>query len=642
MYELTSRYRLPSLQQRISSSRLKYATRLFQHGPSTLMHLLAVEDEISPTAWWKYVREDLAWCKSLLGDGLPTEALDPTTLAREWKIQPRLWFSTYKRAFKIAKLQETAAADVRHWHAKMVQAMHTAGMSVENLQQAGVQENSHICHCGRSFDTIQGLVSHKRLRHGYVAPEYELVGTSTSCPACLKFFWTAARLRQHLSYIPRKGGVNKCFETLRRAGYRAAPEPEDSQRELRSTWGINRRDALQAFGPHREPRDLLHDEIAAAAETADVAQRLYVEYYGEERVDLHQAEEASSAFTATTVAWFIEVEDFSNSGQAREALCERWADILQEVETEDDHEQDILIIFIHWGRSILPDLMQEWHSGYAEEWAETAFYEMARQSCMLHEEEKVLRAQNRLRSLHHQADAQGAGKPHREVRLGPQYHRGSHRQVLPVQQRYHDCDGWHAGWQRAQLHGEGTEAQLPFYRQVGGRPTYLVIHLFAGRRRADDFHDLLYQIAEGAAFDLRILSLDTAIDPVLGNLAHTGTTWRHLLRLLQDGRVAAAVAGPPCETSCPVPHTRTSGGRTGKTMASPPARFRQAVGPTTSPAQGTLSADGWIAAWSTNFSGHALHAHHWWPWPYGTPRTSPRGMESEHLPDTYCQTASSA
>ena len=94
--------------------------------------------------------------------------------------------------------------------------------------------------------------------------------------------------------------------------------------------------------------------------------------------------------------------------------------------------------------------------------------------------------------------------------------------------------------------------------------------------------------------------------------------------------------------SCPVPHTGTSGGRTGKTMASPPARFRQAVGPTTSPAQGTLSAYGWIAAWSTNFSGHALHAHHWWPWPYGTPRTSPRGMESEHLPDTYCQTASSA
>ena len=47
---------------------------------------------------------------------------------------------------------------------------------------------------------------------------------------------------------------------------------------------------------------------------------------------------------------------------------------------------------------------------------------------------------------------------------------------------------------------------------------------------------------------LTILSLDTAVAPVLGNLDHRSTTWEHLESLYLGGFVAATISGHPCET----------------------------------------------------------------------------------------------
>ena len=55
---------------------------------------------------------------------------------------------------------------------------------------------------------------------------------------------------------------------------------------------------------------------------------------------------------------------------------------------------------------------------------------------------------------------------------------------------------------------------------------FLVVHLFSGRRRANDFHARLTGMVQGKPYDVHVLSLDTAIDKTSGNLASTSITWR--------------------------------------------------------------------------------------------------------------------
>ena len=141
--EITSRYQLPSLQQRISSARLKYAVRLFTNGPTTLATLLAAEDEVSQTSWWKHVEEDLRWCGSLLGPDLPVQADDREALVKSWKLQSTLWWRTFRKAFKISLLQEATAADVRYWHGQIVRVLIDGGESIDHLYNYGKQEQCY-------------------------------------------------------------------------------------------------------------------------------------------------------------------------------------------------------------------------------------------------------------------------------------------------------------------------------------------------------------------------------------------------------------------------------------------------------------------------------------------------------------------
>ena len=126
------------------------------------------------------------------------------------------------------------------------------------------------CECGRTFTTIQGLTSHRRHAHQYSAPEARLVGKMTSCPHCLKFLWTPSRVKQHMAYIPRSGATNSCYEALVRSGFTALEiEDEDGGEagQLGHTYGIIRRDALQAQGPFPPRADLLDGHIREAEGT---------------------------------------------------------------------------------------------------------------------------------------------------------------------------------------------------------------------------------------------------------------------------------------------------------------------------------------------------------------------------------------
>ena len=114
------------------------------------------------------------------------------------------------------------------------------------------------CFCTRAFTTPQGLATHKRLAHNIGAQERHLIDGVT-CPCCLKFLWTRQRLYQHLAYIPRKGQVNHCFQMLQSQGFQVT---DDSAPILGHTpAGLNRSEALQAFGPQPLFKDSRDKEL---------------------------------------------------------------------------------------------------------------------------------------------------------------------------------------------------------------------------------------------------------------------------------------------------------------------------------------------------------------------------------------------
>ena len=96
----------------------------------------------------------------------------------------------------------------------------------------------------------------------------------------------------------------------------------------------------------------------------------------------------------------------------------------------------------------------------------------------------------------------------------------------------------------------------------GGRPVIWLMHLFSGRRRAGDCHFWAEQL--GATLwpevSIRIVSFDTAIDPVTGNLA-CGLNFDRLLRLASSGIFAGCLTGPPCETWSAARHLELAEGR---------------------------------------------------------------------------------
>ena len=80
-------------------------------------------------------------------------------------------------------------------------------------------------------------------------------------------------------------------------------------------------------------------------------------------------------------------------------------------------------------------------------------------------------------------------------------------------------------------------------------PILWVLHLFSGRRRIGDCHWWLEHIGRHLwpGVIIRMVSLDTAVHPELGNLA-TGPNLARARRLAERGLIAGVLTGPPCET----------------------------------------------------------------------------------------------
>eukprot|EP00435_Cladocopium_sp_Y103_P062071 s386_g23.t1 len=90
---------------------------------------------------------------------------------------------------------------------------------------------------------------------------------------------------------------------------------------------------------------------------------------------------------------------------------------------------------------------------------------------------------------------------------------------------------------------------VPVVTGFGPRPTLFILRMFSGRRREHDCHDVVMKYASQyfPDFDVLPLSVDTAVDPVLGDLSD-GPSFSTLLGIADLGLFALNLTGPPCET----------------------------------------------------------------------------------------------
>ena len=305
--EMIGRYRLPSLSHRMSMARLKYATKLWKVGPATLQQMLLVEQTTSSTSWWTYLVNDLQWCQQLCGDDFPVVGLDTEELAKSWTLHPKAWTRALRMAFKKATLQEATAAEVRAHHSDIFRILAAHGAVIEGHNVDGPpQPDAFPCpSCTRSFSTVQGLTAHRRFAHQYRAPEAQFV-INAVCPHCLKFFWSKARVRQHLAYAPRNGQPNPCFAALQLRGFLPEAEP-DPDPKLGVTAGINRRDSLQAAGPMPEIVDAELAAIQTVEQELDINEASLKSRFNIDEISLPFVEQISADLTRATLLWFVEV-----------------------------------------------------------------------------------------------------------------------------------------------------------------------------------------------------------------------------------------------------------------------------------------------------------------------------------------------
>ena len=125
----------------------------------------------------------------------------------------------------------------------------------------------------------------------------------------------------------------------------------------------------------------------------------------------------------------------------------------------------------------------------------------------------------------------------------------------------HDDEPSEVGYCMEDVEPDGCEAwgaDVGTPRLIGGLPAF-ILHMFSGRRREGDVQAWL----ETEAFrvpgrEVRVVSVDVAIDPVRGNLCDPMAIAKWL-RHIAAGVVVGAVGGPPCETWSQVRGT-TAGG----------------------------------------------------------------------------------
>eukprot|EP00435_Cladocopium_sp_Y103_P041613 s1445_g11.t1 len=248
-----------------------------------------------------------------------------------------------------------------------------------------------------------------------------------------------------------------------------------------------------------------------------------------------------------TLSWFQQHYPHGPTSDDVSDLGDQWLTIVSDVPVDADSDQWCAFTFMMWGEHWLPDLLAQLMDGEAERVIEDCYAEVVALFPRLQLLARITQLESNLR---HTADDQPP-QPHRVSPPLVRQKQATRKQKQPIQtiaSLFKDQAVWQASVRDRQVDELPRTAACPMYQSIPEKPVYLLVHLFSGRRRADDFHDHVSRMTCSMPFQVIVLSMDTAVDPELGDLSMTSATWSRLLTCYQSGRVAGTLCGPPCET----------------------------------------------------------------------------------------------
>ena len=533
-------WKLPCLGLRLAKHRLLYALQIAKHAPQVLWDCICQEDLAMPDSddtWLAALRHAIRWYTSLC----PTHELAHSDLAptaiHQWITSATAQEpAAIRNAVKRSVLQEWNICQVFKGH----QAIHKHCLAVAAPMDFAPQdipdvETTHKCpDCGKSFPTPQGLNTHRWTAHQSISLGRKYVRSGT-CDACGKHFWTAQRVQQHLRY-------SRKFEYGCLAWLVDHIEPLDAPIEVTvppELAHLHRLPWVQTAGPQPHIRPLWIRETERAFQQWQ--QEWTQEGYPLE-VPSAFVDEIWNLIEADTTLW---INHFLGN---HDKLVHYW---LQKLDTffQEDISTGYAAVwaFLSWGATRMYDFLFDFEDSEVGLAVDECFLSIADTWPMW----QLMNRLDKLRRIQ-QPDRPclSLAVPAQDTRIW--------KAREPI---------FHSQLDQATLLKPFIPTSMGFWKAKPGVPLLvapdgtkflLVLHLFSGRRRQGDWHEWIAKLVPSMFPDLKamVLSLDTAVDAALGNLA-PGPNVDTILRIVDAGLVALSLSGPPCETWTAARYLRT-------------------------------------------------------------------------------------
>eukprot|EP00435_Cladocopium_sp_Y103_P026725 s1573_g6.t1 len=468
--------------------RLCYLQHVAQHGLT--FHKVLLLAEFAENKGWLYeVAEDLRWMSSFydLPFAVPH---DRASWSEAWKALrdcPQ-WKRWVQRSVLKHLEQQKIAYEIRTYHAQIQAELESYGMRLVQTSDPPPSLPTFGCaDCEIQFPSAQQLAMHNYRIHGLRALERYYVHSEV-CPGCLKTFHTTYRVVQHLRYR-----ANQCWERI--YGFKLPDTP--AHIELPShLQGVHRLPAVRRHHGPLRPTRWDRDRMRVRDEMAQV----------------YSAGEEDFAWTAFTIA------------------CSRL-----------DFQTFMPRVFSYIGSSTTsmtslcpvqaPRSMTSWPADILE-----------RAHMALLSDLHIWHLRMRMVHLTTQWERLQYAPP-----SAPRPNSLGQRRAA----RVHSIDDDFSGMREEELlRRTWRMAVRPGRFPTSEQGPYYVVHLYAGRRREQDFHAYIAEFIQQSDGDwtaaLHILSIDTAIDEKMN--VHSDSLWGFLISAARTGRIVGYLLGPPCET----------------------------------------------------------------------------------------------
>lgn len=320
------------------------------------------------------------------------------------------------------------------------------------------------------------------------------------------------------------------------------------------------------------------------------------------------------------MGWFQNFQDAGFDSSVITLLPDAWLDVA--ATADPAYPEWLESIYIEWGEHCLADVIASFVDGEAETLVDNAFadfiYDFPRMQALS-------KAAFLKQKVHRLAQEEGTCFPHRPPRFGTANARERNQTAQRIPSLFAQQTDWLAKRRAVKFDAFPDCTSIPCSVEACTQlPTFLVVHLFSGRRRSTDIHAKLEEFASNRGFRIQVLSMDTAVSVFYGNLQIGQEAWQSLAKLYMAGKISATICGSPCETFSAARHHEPEPADEGTPTRWPrPLRsalrffgldgltareLRQAAQGAEFFMQGLLA-----AAWTLQFGGVYLSEHPWKP-----------------------------